>query len=74
VATGAAVPGLLLSWIVFFGFDGETEQIQILRWIESGTLNHRLGDPAGPADRDHADRDHHGLGARAPLFLRLHGA
>jgi len=28
-----------LSWIVFLTFDGVTESIQILRWIESGTLS-----------------------------------
>ena len=28
----------LLSWVVFLTFDGHTESIQILRWIESGTL------------------------------------
>ncbi|MDF0599240.1 NADH-quinone oxidoreductase subunit L [Psychromarinibacter sp. C21-152] len=28
----------LLSWAVFFSFDGETQQIQIFRFIESGTL------------------------------------
>ncbi|NNE78936.1 MAG: NADH-quinone oxidoreductase subunit L [Silicimonas sp.] len=28
-----------LSWIVFLGHDGETHQIQILRWIESGSLS-----------------------------------
>src|SRR5210317_1794044 len=28
-----------LSWIVFLGFDGETQHIQILRWIESGALS-----------------------------------
>lgn len=28
-----------LSWIVFFSFDGVTEHIQILRWIESGSLS-----------------------------------
>ncbi|MEY1555071.1 NADH-quinone oxidoreductase subunit L [Yoonia sp. R2331] len=28
-----------LSWIVFLTFDGTTESIQILRWIESGTLS-----------------------------------
>ena len=27
-----------------------------------------MGDPAGPADGDHAGRGEHGLGARAPLF------
>ena len=29
----------ILSWIVFLGFDGEMQQIQILRWIESGSLS-----------------------------------
>ena len=33
----------------------------------------RLGHPARPADRDHAGRRHHRLGARAPLLVRLHG-
>ena len=28
-----------LSWVVFLTFDGVTESIQILRWIESGTLS-----------------------------------
>ena len=27
-----------LSWIVFLTFDGGTQHVQILRWIESGTL------------------------------------
>ncbi len=27
-----------LSWIVFLGFDGELRQVQLLRWIESGSL------------------------------------
>ena len=27
-----------LSWIVFLGFDGETQHIPILRFIESGAL------------------------------------
>ncbi len=29
----------VLSWIVFASFDGVTENIQIMRWIESGTLS-----------------------------------
>ena len=29
----------ILSWIVFLGHDGEMHQIQILRWIESGSLS-----------------------------------
>jgi NADH-quinone oxidoreductase subunit L len=39
VSTGLLFLSALLSWIVFLGFDGVTEQIQILRWIESGTLS-----------------------------------
>ena len=38
VATGMLFLSALLSWVVFFTFDGVTEQIQILRFIESGTL------------------------------------
>ncbi|MEL6167992.1 MAG: NADH-quinone oxidoreductase subunit L [Pseudomonadota bacterium] len=38
VATGFLFLAALLSWIVFLGFDGEMRQIQILRWIESGSL------------------------------------
>ena len=37
-ADRAAVPRRVPVWIVFLSFDGQTEQIQILRWIESGTL------------------------------------
>ncbi len=37
-ATALVVLSALLSWLVFLTFDGETQQIQILRWIESGTL------------------------------------
>ena len=29
----------ILSWVVFLGFDGELRQVQILRWIESGSLS-----------------------------------
>ncbi len=39
VTTGLLFLAALLSWIVFFSFDGTTEQIQILRFIESGTLS-----------------------------------
>ncbi|MDJ0824877.1 MAG: NADH-quinone oxidoreductase subunit L [Rhodobacter sp.] len=38
VATGLLFLACVLSWIVFLGFDGETQQIQILRFIESGSL------------------------------------
>ncbi|NRB03782.1 MAG: NADH-quinone oxidoreductase subunit L, partial [Rhodobacteraceae bacterium] len=39
IATGLLFLAAVLSWIVFLTFDGTTEQIQILRWIESGTLS-----------------------------------
>ncbi|MEM6308941.1 MAG: NADH-quinone oxidoreductase subunit L [Pseudomonadota bacterium] len=39
VATGFLFLAAILSWIVFLSFDGTTEQIQILRFIESGTLS-----------------------------------
>ncbi len=38
-ATGLLFLACLLSWIVFFAFDGVTQQIEILRWIESGSLS-----------------------------------
>ena len=38
-ATGLLFLSCLLSWIVFLTFDGQTQQIEILRWIESGTLS-----------------------------------
>ena len=37
--TGLLFLSALLSWVVFLSFDGQTESIQILRWIESGTLS-----------------------------------
>ena len=39
VATSLLFLSAFLSWVVFLGFDGVTENIQILRWIESGTLS-----------------------------------
>ena len=38
LATGLLFLAAVLSWIVFLGFGGETEQIHLFRWIESGTL------------------------------------
>ncbi len=38
-ATGLLFLACLLSWIVFFTFDGVTQQIEIMRWIESGSLS-----------------------------------
>ncbi|WP_299296671.1 NADH-quinone oxidoreductase subunit L [uncultured Tateyamaria sp.] len=39
IATGLLFLSAILSWVVFLTFDGTTEQIQILRWIESGSLS-----------------------------------
>ncbi|MFD2738607.1 NADH-quinone oxidoreductase subunit L [Sulfitobacter aestuarii] len=39
VATGLLFLSALLSWVVFLGFDGHLAQVQILRFIESGTLS-----------------------------------
>ena len=39
LATSMLFLAAFLSWIVFLTFDGVTENIQILRWIESGTLS-----------------------------------
>ncbi|MFK7838179.1 MAG: NADH-quinone oxidoreductase subunit L [Sulfitobacter sp.] len=39
ITTGLLFLAAILSWIVFLSFDGPTEHIQILRFIESGTLS-----------------------------------
>ena len=39
LATGLLFLVAVLSWVVFLSFDGTKEQIQILRFIESGTLS-----------------------------------
>ena len=39
IATGLLFLSAFLSWVVFLTLDGPTEQIQILRFIESGTLS-----------------------------------
>ena len=38
IATGLLFLACLLSWIVFFSFDGVTEHHPLFRWIVSGTL------------------------------------
>ncbi|MEZ5751035.1 MAG: NADH-quinone oxidoreductase subunit L [Paracoccaceae bacterium] len=48
VATGLLFLSAALSWITFLGFDGHDESIQILRFIDSGTL---VGDWAIRLDR-----------------------
>lgn len=39
LTTGLLFLAAALSWIVFLNFDGETQHIHILRWIESGSLS-----------------------------------
>ncbi|WP_321362802.1 NADH-quinone oxidoreductase subunit L [uncultured Celeribacter sp.] len=39
LTTGLLFLAAILSWIVFLTFDGTTEQVTILRWIESGSLS-----------------------------------
>ena len=39
IATGMLFLSALLSWVVFLSFDGVTEQIELMRWIQSGTLD-----------------------------------
>ena len=68
--SGAAI----LSWYIFLTFQGDTQHITVLRFIESGTLSHRMGHPAGPDDGDHAGGGELGFGPRASLFPGLHGA
>jgi NADH-quinone oxidoreductase subunit L len=39
VTTGLLFLSALLSWVLFLGHDGVTEQIHILDWVQSGTLD-----------------------------------
>ncbi len=48
IATGLLFLSAVLSWWVFLTFDGTAQSIQILRWIDSGTL---VGDWAFRLDR-----------------------
>jgi len=43
VTTGLLFLAALLSWIVFLGFDGQTKHIEIMTWIQSGTLDTSWG-------------------------------
>ncbi|MDE4133561.1 NADH-quinone oxidoreductase subunit L [Phaeobacter sp. QD34_3] len=42
-ATGLLFLSAVLSWTVFLTFDGTTQNIEILRWIESGSLSTSWG-------------------------------
>lgn len=39
LTTGLLFLSCLLSWIVFFGFDGTTRHVTLMRFLESGTLD-----------------------------------
>ncbi|MBC7157824.1 MAG: NADH-quinone oxidoreductase subunit L [Rhodobacteraceae bacterium] len=39
VATGLLFLSMLLSWIVFFGFEGETQHVELMRWVTSGSFD-----------------------------------
>jgi NADH-quinone oxidoreductase subunit L len=39
ISTGLLFVSAILSWVVFLSFDGVTQQIPLLRFIESGTLS-----------------------------------
>ncbi len=43
LTTAAVFLAALLSWVIFLTFDGETQHITVLRWIESGTLGSDWG-------------------------------
>lgn len=67
VATGLLFLACILSWAVFFSFDGVTEQIPVLRYIESGTLATEWGNQTRPSDSDHADCCDDGFGLGTSL-------
>ena len=39
ISAGLLFLAALLSWYVFLSFDGTTQHIELLRWVESGTLS-----------------------------------
>ncbi len=39
IATALLFLAAALSWVIFLTFDGETQQIVLMRWIESGSLS-----------------------------------
>ncbi|UYV35958.1 NADH-quinone oxidoreductase subunit L [Rhodobacteraceae bacterium D3-12] len=43
LTTGVLFLACLLSWIVFLGHDGTTQHIEVLRWIQSGSLDTSWG-------------------------------
>ncbi|MDQ2066658.1 NADH-quinone oxidoreductase subunit L [Xinfangfangia sp. CPCC 101601] len=43
LTTAAVFLAAALSWVIFFNIGAETQQITVLRWIESGTLGSEWG-------------------------------
>ncbi|MCF8511730.1 MAG: NADH-quinone oxidoreductase subunit L [Rhodobacteraceae bacterium] len=43
LTTAMVFLGAILSWVIFLTFDGETQHISVLRFIESGTLSTEWG-------------------------------
>lgn len=39
LTTGLLFLSAFLSWTVFLGFDGQTQHISLLKWVESGALS-----------------------------------
>ena len=38
ITTGLVFLAAFLSWVIFLTFDGETQQVVLMRWIDSGSL------------------------------------
>ena len=43
LTTGILMLAAVLSWVVFLGHDGVTQHIEVLRWIQSGSLDTSWG-------------------------------
>ena len=39
IATALLFLSALLSWVIFLGFEGETQQIELMRWVTSGSFD-----------------------------------
>ena len=74
ITTGAALRGgrLSVGGLHQVGFGKGATRVQVAQWMSVGRPPGRLGVPDRYADRRDARGGQHGLGARAPLFHRLH--